>query len=112
MGRRLDWLPLRPSDDNTGLDVPFVQETPDVVRILILQLARGAWNTLARLLQLACLSLDYKPLLAHEMAHAGATGVVLDILCQAPRYHPAWKALSTAGAGLLGALVRCEDDGT
>ncbi|GIL45297.1 hypothetical protein Vafri_2465, partial [Volvox africanus] len=112
MGRRLDWLPPRPSDDNTELDVPFVQETPDVVRVLILQLARGAWSTLARLLQLACLTLDYKPLLSHEMAHAGATGVVLDILCQAPRYHPSWKALSTAGAGLLGALVRCEDDGT
>ncbi|GLC54154.1 hypothetical protein PLESTB_000829600 [Pleodorina starrii] len=108
MGQRLDWLPPRPPNGKPDLDVPFVQETPDVVRVLILQLARGAWSTLARLLQLACLTLDFKPLLAHEMANAGATGVVLDILCQAPRHHPAWKALSTAGAGLLAALVRCE----
>ncbi|EFJ53048.1 hypothetical protein VOLCADRAFT_85920 [Volvox carteri f. nagariensis] len=86
-----------------------IQETPDVVHVLILQLARGAWSTLARLLQLACLTLDFKPLLAHEMARAGATGVVLDILCQAPRHHPVWRSLSTAGAGLLAALVRCED---
>lgn len=57
--------------------MPCQQETPDIVRVLILQLARGAWNILARLLQLVCLTLDYKPLLAHELSKAGATGVLL-----------------------------------
>eukprot|EP00198_Chlamydomonas_reinhardtii_P000943 XP_001690278.1 predicted protein [Chlamydomonas reinhardtii] len=73
--KRLNWLPDREGEVHE--DVPFVQATPDVVRLLILQMARGAWSTLARLLQLACLSLDYKPLMAHEMAAAGGTGVVL-----------------------------------
>lgn len=60
-------------------DVPpfLLQTTADIVKVLILQLARRAWNTLARLLQLAVLTLEYKPLLAHELANAGAIGVVL-----------------------------------
>ncbi len=171
---------------------PFLlQTTSDIVKVLILQLARRSWNTLARLLQLAVLTLEYKPLLAHELANAGAIGVVLgasshhaalacialldtvsrkrgdlsrrsgedfvgcrgvqslnamavpktrvshlhtcshlftcphttpvpsrapmhtppDILHQAPRHHGSWEALSTAGAGLLAALVRCDAGG-
>ncbi len=48
-----------------------------MVRRLIVLMARGKWDTIARLLQLACLSLGVKPILAHELAAAGATGVLL-----------------------------------
>ena len=78
-----------------------------MVRRLITLLYQGKWETIARLLQLACLSLGVKPILAHEFAAAGGTGVLLGE--REAALHRAWllvwRVRSISAQGYSAAVV-------